>query len=494
MNRFANRQSVLLRATSIACLVTASVMPVGCAPDGTVQQCNDTMSDSSDCPKKAKHAGISLPSFDCNIFKQVGRYVVPRISDPSIESAAREQIAGLEKRFEVIADQDAGDLYGEFGMICQCLEFYDAARFCYQQSETRDAANYRWPFLRGHLERLEGKTSQAKASFKQALKRIDPKSPAVLDAQLAAICWIGELELNEGEPSKAKAWFDKVLAITPNHAFAHYSLGRIAEQQEDFVTAIEHLRQASQLDPSAGSIQYILGMVYRRAGRLQEAESMLQNSVANRKPYAPYDPLLWAVESAVKSHRRYHFIADQNLKAKQYTEAIEFYERALQMQASPQLLAQTHCNLGSAYAKTGNAVAALKHWKLAASLHPEHTETLLNLAAVAGATGAPEKALPLYQTVLKKQPNHRQARQKLAETFVQLKQPANAIAEYERLLNSDTGNRDAWRALLDLYIAEKRFNKARQIAIRYEFPDVIAQLSTAALGSDPDPESDQDRL
>ncbi|OYP30351.1 tetratricopeptide repeat protein [Rhodopirellula sp. MGV] len=428
-------------------------------------------------------ASIEAP-FDEHLFKVVGGHRIPRLDDPSIEASIQKQISDLELRFEQIAKSPDAirhgkmvECYGEMGMISQCLESFDAAQFCYEQALQHQPDDYRWQFLIGHLHRLEGRPKEAKTAFANALENLQPIDAESLETQLAAMCWLGEIELSTGRTDEAETWFDKVLSIAPNHAFARYSLGRIAEQRDELQTAIEHLQAALKQDPHSGSIQHLLGTAYRRSGQLELAKEMLTSAASNRKPYGPYDPLLWAVESSLHSHRRYQFIADQNFKAQQYDRAIEFYVKALSLGASTEALAQTHCNLGSALIKTGQPAKALEHWKRAATLNPNHVETLLNLAALTTAMKQYDKSIELYRTVLASQPEHRKARLKLAQALQSTEVYAGAMTEYDTLLNIDPGNRQAWLGIVQIHIAEGRQEEARKLAEEHGLSELVPHLA-----------------
>ncbi|MCC9599782.1 tetratricopeptide repeat protein [Stieleria sp. JC731] len=446
---------------TLACSVGVSAL-LGCdsaSVEKNVNRSAETSKESSDL------------MFDQERFKMVGKHQIPRLQNPSIEPSIVRQIEDVESRFATVKPEKTADLFGELGMIAHCLESFRAATYCYSQAKANQPDDFRWYCLVGHVHRVQGESGRAIAELTEGLKRISKTQPETMPARLAAMCWLGEIQLTAGQTKSAKAWFDEVLAITPNHAFALYSLGRIAEQEDDLVTAEGYFKRALDIDPRASSIQFSLGTVYRRRGQLELATKLLESSVANRRPYGPYDPLLWAVESSLKSHRRYQFIADQNFKAQQYPQAIEFYRRALAMEATDEAISQTHCNLGSALAKINDVAGAMKHWKIAATMNPTHVETLLNLGAVTMATGQFEKSTELYRAVLTQQPEHRKARLRLAQSLQKLSQYDEALSQFERLSKQDPGNRQAWLGVVETNRQLGRHELAQQIASNHGVAD-----------------------
>ncbi|KAA5539204.1 tetratricopeptide repeat protein [Roseiconus nitratireducens] len=373
--------------------------------------------DATEPNAKSATATLENSQGDGSTSRTIGSFSLPIVDTTNVEPPIVEQIAELEARFERATIDDAGKLYGKLGMMYQCLEVHWAAKNCYKAAAEASPEDYRWPFLLGHLARLAGDPDQATQRFSQALELIRTRGGADRQPEITALCWLGETALSQGRWTLAENRFQQVLEIDPDQAFAHYSLGRIAEQQDQLDSAVNHLQQANRLEPEVSSIQYLLGTVYHKLGREALAIALLQSSTANRQPYLPSDALLWEVESSLKSYRRFQFIADQNFKAGQYQVAVDSYRQALHFQATPEALAQTHCNLGSALSKLGDHAEAVKHWKQAAAFSPDHTPTLLNLAEFAAATGQETQAIEIYQSIIARLPDHRKARRKLAEVL-----------------------------------------------------------------------------
>ena len=65
---------------------------------------------------------------------------------------------------------------------------------------------------------------------------------------------------------------EEVLRSTPNSAKAHFLLGNVYAQQDQFTKAEEHFNKALELDPKYVDARSNLGVVYYRQGKLQEAE------------------------------------------------------------------------------------------------------------------------------------------------------------------------------------------------------------------------------
>jgi CHAT domain-containing protein/uncharacterized protein HemY len=95
------------------------------------------------------------------------------------------------------------------------------------------------------------------------------------------------LALQELDPARAS--FQKALGAGERIRAAHVmaqaqqGLGQVAVAQSDFPTALDHLQEGlrlSQQPTFVDATQRILGQVYRRMGKLPEAEAVLRKSVA----------------------------------------------------------------------------------------------------------------------------------------------------------------------------------------------------------------------
>jgi Tfp pilus assembly protein PilF len=70
---------------------------------------------------------------------------------------------------------------------------------------------------------------------------------------------------------------DKALSLKPDLITARQQLGIAYYQRKDFVRAEQELKKGLS-DDSAGTVHFILGMVYRRLGRPEESRLALEAS------------------------------------------------------------------------------------------------------------------------------------------------------------------------------------------------------------------------
>ena len=91
--------------------------------------------------------------------------------------------------------------YGEYGMVLQAAEFFDAAEPPYQNAQALVPDEVRWPYYLANLYKSRGETDKAEAAFKRAL--------ALQPDDLATLIWLGRLNLDQGKTDAALALFQK---------------------------------------------------------------------------------------------------------------------------------------------------------------------------------------------------------------------------------------------------------------------------------------------
>jgi tetratricopeptide (TPR) repeat protein len=124
-------------------------------------------------------------------------------------------------------------------------------------------------FLRADRARREGRLDEAARLVASGLEQ-NPKHAA--GHLIAAYIHMAQRRLDA-----AKAAFDRVLEIEPNHPRACLGLGRVALDEGDFATSRRHLEHAIQLFPDFPEARALLDVV---ASRLAEAVTTRAPSAA----------------------------------------------------------------------------------------------------------------------------------------------------------------------------------------------------------------------
>ena len=113
--------------------------------------------------------------------------------------------------------------------------------------------------------RKEGKNEEATAAFRKAVAR------GVPDAHLL----LGILLREAGDHAGSAKEFREAERINPNNGQVLLEMARVLTNDGDLPGALERLKKAAELMPSAPQVHYQLGTLYRRMGQNEEAAKQL---------------------------------------------------------------------------------------------------------------------------------------------------------------------------------------------------------------------------
>ena len=123
---------------------------------------------------------------------------------------------------------------------------------------------------RGHLLGSQKLYAEAEADLRRVLKR---------DGQNAgALFALGMVQVRKGLPSEGAPTLRKALEIEPSNAAGWYALGEALTGLRDLAGAEAALRRVLELEPSHPRACHLLGRVYDRSGRSEEAATMYQRA------------------------------------------------------------------------------------------------------------------------------------------------------------------------------------------------------------------------
>src|SRR5690606_5835489 len=77
----------------------------------------------------------------------------------------------------------------------------------------------------------------------------------------------------------ANTYYEKSIALSPQHASAYYSQAMLLKQQGDIPRASHRLEQAITLKPDFAEAWNQRGLIHLEAGQLEQALTILQHAV-----------------------------------------------------------------------------------------------------------------------------------------------------------------------------------------------------------------------
>jgi tetratricopeptide (TPR) repeat protein len=259
--------------------------------------------------------------------------------------------------------------YGDLGEIYQAYSLNAPARECYLNASKLAPKDFRWIYLLGKLDQLEGRVDDAIQRF-QTVASLQPEFVAVLVN-------LGNIYLELNRLDDARSSFTSALQKETNNPAAHYGLGQVALSKRSYAEAVEHFEKALALAPDANRIHYALAMAYRGLRNPEKTKFHLaqQGTVGVRVA----DPLMDRLQALVQGARVHLVRGKMALEAKRYEEAATELRKALA--AEPDSI-PAHINLGAALSQLGDLKGAAEQFEKALLIDPNNLNAHYNLAVL----------------------------------------------------------------------------------------------------------------
>jgi tetratricopeptide (TPR) repeat protein/SAM-dependent methyltransferase len=247
--------------------------------------------------------------------------------------------------------------------------------------------------------------------------------------------------LQGGRFAEAEAPLRDIVARTPTNAEGHFLLGMCRYQRGSARDALEHMRRAVNLAPTAVQYAVNFGFVLSEAGELEEAERVLRGTLMR----APRDP---AALNALGITLQ---------QAGKLEEALAVYERGIAIAPRNDELRN---NYGRTLRDAGRTEQALAALRAALAINPSNVMAGLNLGNALRDSGALQDAIAAYERVVARAPGFDMAFHNLGEALL-----------------------DAGRADAALEAFRRALRAAPTVAAHYQrFVDTVGHLSGTVLG------------
>jgi tetratricopeptide (TPR) repeat protein len=285
-----------------------------------------------------------------------------------------------------------------------------------------------------------------------------PGEPAEVDALLALL----EREHGAGRLAEAAAVCRQILALRPNMAEVHNSLGIILAQQGQLDQAGAWFEQALALRPDFIEAQNNLGNVLLGQGRLAEAAARYQQALTLRPDYAEAHNNLGNV------------LLDQG----KLDEAAARFRQALALRPD---YAEAHNNLGNTLKQQGMFDQAAAQFAQALALRPDYTEAHNNLGNVLLSQGKLDEAAASYQRALALRPNLAEAHNNLGNVLLKQDKLDEAAARFQQAIALRPDYAEAHNNLGNTLLSQGKLDEAaarceHARALRPRYPEVHNSL------------------
>jgi tetratricopeptide (TPR) repeat protein len=379
--------------------------------------------------------------------------------DPPVQAQVKQRYATLmEKKKAGTSGEELGTAYGEYAMLLQAAEYYEAAEPAYLNAQERMPGDERWPYYLGHLYKSIGQTEKSIQSFERALQR----NPS----EIATLIWLGRLYLEQGKPDVAEPLFERAAQLPPRNVAVMAGLGQTALARRDYQRAVTVLKEALAFDPSAASIHSPLANAYRGLGDTAKAEEHLK-LWRNTDILVP-DRLRADLDMSIESGLSYELRGVRALESRDFKAAEGFFRKGVELTpASTALGRSLRHKLGTALVLQGDIAGAMRRFEEVAKLAPADgldeasAKANYSLGVVLASSGQANEAIQRLTAAVKYNPNYAEAMMALGDTLRRSGRIEASLKPYADVVRINPRSADARFAYAMALVRLRRYRDAK---------------------------------
>ena len=250
---------------------------------------------------------------------------------------------------------------------------------------------------------------------KQAIPSAAPGATVGPSVRIAELLAAAQQLKQQGKLDEAVARYRWALALEPDNADVHYSLGNAFILQSKLDAAAAHYHRAIVLKPNFAEAHNNFGNVLRRQSKLDEAAAHYQRAVTLKPNFA---------EAYVNLGNA---LQDQG----RADEAESQYRRALTLNSG---FAEAHNNLANVLNRQGKLDGAVLEYQRALALKPDYAEAHNNLGTAFQDQGKTAEAVGQYRRALTLAPNYAEAHSNLGKALMEAGDSTQALNAIQRSL------------------------------------------------------------
>lgn len=372
----------------------------------------------------------------------------PQLESPEPAYLARiEQLeAEIEKALVASPFEPArlAEAQGELGLFYLAYLEVDIAPVFFENAALVAPADWRWPYLLGFVAQTRGDLAAAETFYQTA------KTAAT--AEIGPRLRLAEVLLENGKGPAAATELAEILRLAPDLPAALYQEARRLSREGQDAAAVVLLEKVLAAQPGAGSARHLLGGLYRKLGREEDARRQLAAAGEQRVLFD--DPLLRRLDDLGVSEAFYRLRASRAYRSRDYGAAASALRRLFTLGdgsfGDRQRYAFSLYRLGDRDGAARELELAKKRPDAASAPAQERAEVfrlagalLLEKGDAVGAVRELEQAVAAWPGL---EPGHEALRLLLAEALVRGGDRAGAIELFSAWLKLQPGQA---RALLE---------------------------------------------
>jgi tetratricopeptide (TPR) repeat protein len=340
-----------------------------------------------------------LQLVSCGLVVAIGAAAWMWVSAPPIP---RPDLAGADPLVVLAIDDaevrvrmtpESAAAWGDLGLVLYAQSYGQEAVECFRRATALDERTWRWPFFAAaassHLAPADGVTL-----MEEAIQR-DPKAvwPRLLRAE-----WLVTL----GRGDEARADYESLLAVSPEHARARLGLARLLLASGDADGALAALGTALDHPSTRRAARQFAAQVAARQGKRDEAERLLTAAAAlpADTPW-PEDPLAAELPLRRVGKRSRIKLVSQMESAGAVAEADVLTRRIEEENPDIYLFVEGRLQL-----QKGDAAAAEKAFRRAVEYDPRAVEIRFQLGRAIALQGRHAEAADVFRELLDLEPGY----------------------------------------------------------------------------------------
>jgi len=406
--------------------------------------------------------------------------------DPPVQAQVKQRYATLmDKKKAGASGDELGTAYGEYAMLLQAAEYYEAAEPAYLNAQELMPGDVRWPYYLGHLYKSIGQTEKSIQSFERALQR----NPS----EIATLIWLGRLYLEQGKPDVAEPLFERAAQLPPRNVAVMAGLGQAALARRDYQRAVTVLEEALAFDASAASIHSPLANAYRGLGDTAKAEEHL--ILWRNTDLVVPDRLRADLDMSIESGLSYELRGVRALEARDFKAAEESFRKGIQLAPAGTALGRSlRHKLGTALVLQGDVDGAVARFEEVAKLAPADgldeasAKANYSLGVILAGSGQTNQAIQRLSAAIKYNPNYTEALMALGDTLRSSGRIEASLKPYADVVRINPRSAEARFAYAMALVRLRRYRdakgwldeSARILPDRPELSHALARILAAA--------------
>ncbi len=253
--------------------------------------------------------------------------------------------------------------------------------------------------------------------------------------------------IRTGRLADAERALLEVLASRSTDSEAHYLLGFVRFQRQQFEEAAASLQKAVDLSPDNAQAWKLLGMVHSGTGQFEAAA----------------EPFRRACKLAPKDPDACYYLGRNDYVLARFDTSVEAFEKALGAEGDSW---RVHRGLGLSLEAAGRPDEAERHLRQAVKLSRGQARAIddprIDLGVFLFRRGDPEEAIAPFQSALNSHPDAARAHFELARALAQLGRNEEAVSHLEAAVRLEPENWPAHLLLGKVYVRLGRVEEGQK--------------------------------